>query len=525
MSSTERESQIPRPVVVGGFLAGWLGLALFLFQPHVARPFDVVDFPEFLPLLQGAPGPWEGFGKIVSYYGRHGRFNVLDYALITAKWELFGNSTVAWQLTGAAIMGGMAALLYLLLRRLGSSALGAGLASTLVLCSLLATPAWLRLSIRESLGSIILYAGMIAATNLHGARRWVWVLVSGASAAIGMILLKEMLIAALPGLWFIGATYSPSPARDALRSRRALWFAAVLLGASALATVPVAIVALRAPAEAYAAGYGTALAAPSQLLLTWIALLVPFAPAAPQHHVAILAVDLAFVLLLLFGCRLYLRADVGGARARTLVGFALVFPLLCVLAYVPWPSFRLFYGIPFVLGTALLVALSVTGIQHVRPRFTWLAVTAWLWVTVYMATQAHAVAREFDASVRMLHRTVEALETTATHDSIVYTACGGLRLENWVPAAGLLERVAAAEGRRHAPLVATDCEDMQRRVPAADSAVALLVFSQGPFTLGLPSRRILQPIVRFEWNSLSLAHDTIRAELVVRGLNADARQE
>src|SRR5688572_6437476 len=65
-------------------------VAFFMYRPDHKLPFDYLDFSEFLPILQSTDSYWERSWGLIRYYASHGRANVLPYALLSAKWELFG---------------------------------------------------------------------------------------------------------------------------------------------------------------------------------------------------------------------------------------------------------------------------------------------------------------------------------------------------------------------------------------------------------------------------------------------------
>src|SRR5664279_998889 len=99
-------------------LAGIAVLALCVYAPYRARAFDIIDFSDILPLLVGGHGAADRFARLARYYGeQQGRFNVVSYAGMVLKWQLFGANTVAWQMVRAVEMLLAMAGTYLLCRR------------------------------------------------------------------------------------------------------------------------------------------------------------------------------------------------------------------------------------------------------------------------------------------------------------------------------------------------------------------------------------------------------------------------
>src|SRR5690349_18258117 len=117
-------------------LAGAAALAVGLYRPWHLRAFDILDFSEFLPILKGAHDPLHRFTALVDYYAtQHGRFNVLSYAALAAKWSWLGPNPLLWQLLRAGELVTIAGLVYLLLRRLAAGPVGAALGASLFLFS------------------------------------------------------------------------------------------------------------------------------------------------------------------------------------------------------------------------------------------------------------------------------------------------------------------------------------------------------------------------------------------------------
>src|SRR5262245_61410373 len=89
--------QMPRGVPVALALGG-TAVACALYTPWVSRPFDILDFSEFLPLLTGAGGFLSRLSALNDYYvHQHGRLNLLSYAALAAKWSVLGDSPMLWQ--------------------------------------------------------------------------------------------------------------------------------------------------------------------------------------------------------------------------------------------------------------------------------------------------------------------------------------------------------------------------------------------------------------------------------------------
>ena len=92
MTATSRRNRPDRFLVLC-VAAAFVG-TLFLYQPWRALPFEIVDFSEFIPFLR-LPTLAERLHGFLHYYGALGRWNVLSYLVLIAKWTVFG-AHAAW---------------------------------------------------------------------------------------------------------------------------------------------------------------------------------------------------------------------------------------------------------------------------------------------------------------------------------------------------------------------------------------------------------------------------------------------
>src|SRR4030095_6451487 len=86
---TSSSPRHPQGTQLTAKLAGWdreltavaaciaITAALLIYQPYSARPFDMRDFSEFVPLLKGHDSAFVQFEKMTSYYGSRGRANLI----------------------------------------------------------------------------------------------------------------------------------------------------------------------------------------------------------------------------------------------------------------------------------------------------------------------------------------------------------------------------------------------------------------------------------------------------------------
>ena len=180
-------------------------LALALYRPWVGRPFDTLDFSEFLPLLTGPSSLGSRFAALTRYYvGEHGRLNVLSYAALAAKWTWLGASPVRWQWGRFAEMALLTGGVYLLGRRLALRPLPALAAASLFVFSRLVSEAWTRMTMGEPLGILCTLGALHLAIGWRRtpapAMRAAW----AGALMVGAVLAKEMLVGVLPLVWLLG---------------------------------------------------------------------------------------------------------------------------------------------------------------------------------------------------------------------------------------------------------------------------------------------------------------------------------
>ena len=504
----------PLLIAVAGAVS-WIVAALLLYHPHVARPFDVVDFPSILTVFRAEGTFPHRFQSLIATDFAQGRARLLEYSLFALKWSLFGESTVAWQLASAAQMFAFAGMLFLQLRRWGATRLGSACATTLVLCSHVAAEGWMRLSISEAVGATLMLAAINLATRIEGSRHWMRLLLAISGIVAAMLFMKEMYVATMPAIWFSGAA---SDAHGALRvpkiSKRSVQLGVCLAIVCFLILAPMAFIALSSPSEAYARHFGRASLSVGTLFAYYAGVVVPFVPATFPVNAAVLLADLAFLLLLLIGWKLLLSEAESKQPLVTLLWFALALPLLCALAYLPWPEFKLRYGIPYLLGPAILVSFAVTGVQRSVPRMAWCAVVAWAVVTVYMASEAHRYARRVEASLGMMAQLSRTLERLPAQDSVLYSVCD-VPVSAWEGISPIVEKYARSEGARVPDSKRISCDDGRARAAQVPRTAVIVFVSDRAQSVSQPRQSIVYVANRFDWSALTFATDTVRADIAM----------
>ncbi len=260
-------------------LLGFLVLAIWLYTPYAARPYDVMDFFEYLPILRGSASSLDAVTTMTSYYAEQGRFNPAAFAGVGLKWHLFGEDMLGWQILRFAQMTIVSGLTFALLRRLELGRLGALGGALIYFASPPAAVVWMRMNTGEPSGTILLLIFMLLMLRWSDQTVPLWGLVTIVVTVVGLGLFKEFLLVALvvPGvvLTLLTSPGNPISLRTLYRSRRLL--AAGLGGL--LVALPVILVVVNAPPTAYSRGFGEGSFSAASVLLPALATLFPFAPA------------------------------------------------------------------------------------------------------------------------------------------------------------------------------------------------------------------------------------------------------
>lgn len=502
----------------GLFALAWVACSIALYRVVVPRPFDILDFSEFLPILQRDGNFLDKVYGLRDYYARQGRASILGYAFLALKWEAFGHSAVWWQIARASQMATIALLLFALLVRWGASTLGACAACTLPLCARVAAPAWSRLNMAEPVCTMLLLGGFLVASDFNTAPRRRTrhvVLLTVLVVAIG--LLKEILLALLPALWAVATMRLANGSWGWRRPSRAHLALFATTGAAAILCVAFAFkVAATAPSDAYASLYGSRGIDPGFLPISYLTLAIPFVPFGSAAPVATLLADIAYAFIVTAGWRALLSRSPAHSTHGLLLGLALLVPLVGSLIYLPWPNFQAFYGLPFLLGSAVLVSFAVTGLQSSSMSGRWYALSAWAVVVLVMLTAAHKYSRSAEAELRTAHDVARTLSDLRVGDSLIF-ATSHLPAIAWIARGETVRRQAAVNGDRVPPTREALCDEIQSllRAPRLPGRAMVVFFSQ----CGPTSQHTVRIVHRFsliDLHRISVVPDSMGADIVLR---------
>jgi hypothetical protein len=484
--------------------------AFLIYRPDRELPFHHLDFSEFLPILQSTESWWERIWGLIGHYARHGRANVLPYGLLSTKWELFGWWSPGWQWSRFVVMAGIAVLAFRLLRRLGAGTAPAVAGASVYLASPSAAEGWLRLTMGEPVATFMLLALCLAVMRARPLRETTGWTIAVALLTVGIVLTKEMLVAALvlPLTLLLltndeGRLQGPSWLR--LRQRPARVIAVVAAGC----LVPLLYIAVAAPEGSYASRYGSAGQPVRQTIMTWFGALLPLDPVYGLPRAVLISAAIAFVVLVVTGWWLLARRAVDRALVVSLLAIALLFPLLGAILYAPWPAYQHFYALPFLFGTAMLVAFAVTGLRLHAPRAgSAAAIAFWCMLVAATAAGAQWKAQSAAALQRLNHRLVTLIAADSSITGVLFATA---RVDSvaWRGPAGTLRRYADAIGVRWPPARDIPC-------PALEPDVGQIVVYRDGLC---PSPPDIDPVVerfpRLSLRRLTMVPDSIQVGLRV----------
>jgi hypothetical protein len=400
LSSKENTERGRDGVALGGTVAhvlalvAWVAVAFWLYDPLRPRPYEVADFPEFLPVIRESASPLDAVANLTRYYLPHGRLNLVAFSILSLKWYALGENMALWQIARLAEMAILSWLVFIFVRRLGATRVGAWAAIAIFLASPAAALSWIRMSIAEPPGTILL---ILLCLLLLGVPRALGARTRLAMLALTVVLIgltKEALLVTVPvaTLALVARDKSDHGVLRRLSRDARLW--AVVAGGT-LVALPLAMAA--SLSQGYSGLFGAVPVTPANFFFPLLAGLMPFAPATtPPSFVDLLAIALYFSgIILTWGFALRKGPEGPGIPAFAL-GIGL--PIVGAAIYTLWPSYRLFYALPFQVGAAVLVSITVGRIFSASRFAQAGGAAALVIIAAPMLVFAHAYVSLTDAS-------------------------------------------------------------------------------------------------------------------------------
>jgi hypothetical protein len=489
-------------------------LATFaVYRPDRKLPFDFLDFSEFLSLLQGGGSFFDRLSEMTTYYASQGRFNVVGYALLAAKWGFWGDNTPAWQWARFVAMWVAIPLTYLLLRRVSVSRLAAIIGSAVFLFAPPAFDGWTRLTMAEPLGLVLLLAAcLLALRPVDGPQGELRIGLGFAAICVCIVLLKEMLVATLLLPLLLMLALRPSSA--GFRRQRLRTLLGAMIASVPIASIPVVLTAARAPRDAYTTAFGSQMRPLSDALAQWSLAIFPFDPATnfPARLTGLAL--LAFFAVVVTGWTIRLRMPNAehGFQPRRLLAIALLFPLVGTLIYLPWPSWNRFYSIPFLLSGAILAAVAFDAIVTWSRRAFIAACCVWGFLLVFAAADASAQANRLAARQLTNLAVVSRLSALQASFDTVFVATDQTVPAAWQGLGPTLERYGRAFGLDMPVVVNEPCQESRTRSSANKAAIVA-------YGSHCPGFAATDPIVvryrRLRISTTPLTTDSLRVDFIV----------
>lgn len=493
-----------------------LGLgAAMLYAPMLAAPLEIRDYSELLLVFPGNRDLWDTYAAVTTYFAGHGRFLPATHGFIALNWTLFGTDTVGWQLMRAVLMAACALAAFALLRRFGTTRFAAAAGTAFFVVAPGATAAWIRLS-GEPIATLALLTGAILATQYRHTPHW-----RAAGPAIAVlsalaIFAKETSIAAVPFVLAL-ALFAPASEKEpgADQTARRRWLLAVSAIVVLAALAPIASVALeaRTTADSYVAMYGDGRAGFTTFVRRALWMALPFPPFTAPTRIRLFALppNLIFLGLLAIG-GLLSAASPKTLRAWVIaIAVAIALPVAGAAAYQPWPRFESLYTLPFIFGSALALAVSLSAIERLRPRAAAVAYAAFLIPVFYLTLLARENVERTVATRSVNASIVTAITTRRGGDSILVGDPFPPR-QSWQGHAATLGRYARAVGGVQAIALDVDCARIDSAGVSPGGAV-LVSYSTLCGPIPRPSRVMAHRFAYLSWRSLSLARDSVRADV------------
>ena len=508
-------------------LAIGIALTAIIYLPFAARPFDVLDFGEFLPLLRNNPTFLTQLKALLRYYVEdQGRLNVLPYFFIVTKWFFFGWHVPFWQTARFLEMWLIVTGVYVVLRGLGVARFGALCGAALFVVAPPAVGVWVRLTVAEPLGTLLLLLATHLAIGYQLVERW-----RLRAGAIVLLLLaiaftKEMLLVAVPFVLAVACSRGPDgrfePFRASHRNRYLLGLAGIVLSVAAMAIVWVA---LQAKADALAGQYGKVAVSSDQFLAPLFLFLLPgYSLTSLAFPRALVIADEVFLAILAGGWWLAFRSAVDKSEMRRRLVIPLLLLLPGALAYVPWDGIQVTYGLPFLLSPAFLLGYGLTSIESYYKRRVVLIRVFTIFVLVPCAISAHHFAHLALALQHVNAGVAARIAASTAQDSTLVTVARPPRLA-WIgPGPTLGRYVLATTGHPVvSPIRDISCAELE---PTLHASSKLLIVSYHFRCGSLPHPDVsLRRYFRYiDLSTFALSVDSVRADLLFHNPGGGSEQ-
>jgi len=409
-------------------------------------------------------------------------------------------------------------LVWIVLQRMGMSWFGAAAGAGLFIGGLPAYRNWVQM-LGEPQALAALMLALLVALGYQASRRWGWraativvllAFVMFSKEVVGVLAVPVVLLACC---WKADGSLG----RPALNRRNLVL--STLVAVLVLAVLALlAYVRTRPQAVGYGMAYGGGELSLSRLAQNLGATVLPSWRAGDDPVRLFYPANLLFILLVALAWIPRLLSATSRSTAQRLLGWALLFPLLGVLAYLPWPKFDSFYALLFFFGSAVLLAQAVTWLERQSSKHAIAARGAVVLIMVYLALSTQRSTATSLAALRLNVALAQRLPSLAGHDSVVIVGprSGPRRLP-----------VLAAELRGYAVAMRygteqqmprmrdLECADGQTVLRETQARVVLMTYSYGCGSLPRPTMRLRTEFHYRDWVTLAPVRDSFAIDLMV----------
>lgn len=492
-----------RLVLFGAF---WFVAVLVLFRPWDAHPLPIRDFGGIIALLANVEAANDAHRELMRTYALEGRFQPVFMATLAAQWAAFRLASDKWQVTRFFLMVVVTVLVVLCAQRFGASWIASIGAAGLWLVLAGGRESWYLLQIAEPVAALFVFTAILCASYWQAVRQRTVFSAVIACLLVCAIWAKETMVAAVPCVWAVAVFLRNGAWSRPAISRELIAFSLILFAGMSIALVPILEVRDAAAATAYASRFDLSSMPPQRVARTLSGFVLPVT------RELWFPANIVFLVLLISGWCIRIR-QLGWDTMRS-AGVLMLFPICGIVVHSAWPSFPGYYAMPFLISLAILFALALSALGHLKPRTRLFTAVGFAIITAYGLTltwndaETDRVSRRVDsAAVTMLSRVSGSRALLVGVPDPVTS--GGV--------AGSLLLYARALSPSVAPRVARDvtCADAMSSAES-DSSIAVVLFSHLCDSLSNHGSPAADTSIRFRivnWKTFAPKWETMRVSL------------
>ncbi|HET7550012.1 MAG TPA: hypothetical protein VFK04_01900 [Gemmatimonadaceae bacterium] len=366
----------------------------------------------------------------------------------------------------------------------------------------------------EPLGVVVTICASLIATRYQETSHWRTAGAAIAALLTGSLLAKEMLLPLVPFVLLVAFSRNKrGHFEKPQRTKRNLWLVALTTGGAAAVVIPVAIVALRAAPGAYASDYAVGSMSLGKFFYSLTVVVPPISAMRVEAGSLVdYAANIVFFVVVAVGFALAHAHDALRLRGQTLVLGAMSLVLIGVLVYLPWPNFQDFYGLPYLMGPAILLAIAITAIEEARPSWRWLVYAGCAIMLLQGGVYAAHEARAAIAARVVNGALVKEFAEHSSADSIIVAMRRRMPAARaWQGRGRTLDRYARAvlPGRRVPAIFEASCSAASSTGSKGVGNAILVSYSTSCGALSESSRVLRYDYTYLDWPTLVPRRDSL----------------